>query len=267
MRLLDLFQMHLKYSIFDNSKLELLTTTREEGVSVGSFSSMNLCFHSGDSVDNVRENRELLANRLAVPVHSLFIPYQTHEDQVKHIDCKFLNLPAINQEKELYGVDALITQEKGIAIGVTTADCVPISIYDPVNHALGVAHAGWKGTVAKIGAKTVERMIETFGTNPSDLLVGIGPSISQEMFEVGDEVGDAFTNAGFALDKIAFRKPETGKLHIDLWLTNLLSLLEVGVERDNMEISGICTFKSENFFSARRQTIKSGRMFTGGVLK
>lgn len=259
--------MYLKYSIFDNYNLKLLTTSREKGVSEGSFSSMNLCLHSGDAVENVLENRVLLANMLAVPSQSLFIPYQTHGDQVKHIDCNFLDLCTDDREKELHGIDALITQEKGIAIGVTTADCVPISIYDPVNHALGVAHAGWKGTVARIGVKTVERMIETFSSNPSDLLIGIGPSISQEMFEVGDEVGDAFDRAGFTLDKIAFRKPETGKLHIDLWLANLLSLLEVGVEKRNVEVSGICTFKSDHYFSARRQTIKSGRMFTGGVLQ
>lgn len=262
--------MFIRYSIFNKYEVELLTTTIRGGVSQGSYSSMNLCSHSGDNEENVAENRKRLAHHFDVPIEHLFIPFQTHEDRIRVIDQSFLKLSKddqSDQSDQLYGVDALITQERGIAIGVTTADCVPIIIYDLKNHALGVAHAGWKGTVAHIGAKTVRKMIETFSSDPSDLKVGIGPSISKEMFEVGDEVGDAFDKAGYDLKDISFRKQETGKLHIDLWKANLLSLVEMGIPANNVEVSGICTFRTEEFFSARRQTIKSGRMFTGGILK
>lgn len=259
--------MFIRYPIFDQYEVELLTTSIRGGVSQGNYSSLNLCTHSGDMKENVDKNRQRLAQALDVSLKHLFIPFQTHEDKIKVIDHPFLRLSSDDQTKELHGIDALITQERNIAIGVTTADCVPITIYDPINHVLGVAHAGWKGTVAHIGAKTVQKMVEAFSSNASDMKVSIGPSISQEMFEVGDEVGDAFSKGGYDLKDISLRKQETGKLHLDLWKANLLSLVEVGVLTNNIEVSGICTFQTEEFFSARRQTIKSGRMFTGGILK
>lgn len=259
--------MFIKYPILDKYELQVLTTTSSGGVSQGNYESMNLCTHSGDSLSNVEENRSRLAKHFGVDDTCLFIPYQTHQDKVKVIDQKFLKLSKDEQSSELYGIDALITKERRVVIGITTADCVPIVMYDSINHALGVVHAGWKGTVSHIGAKTVRKMAEIFSSHPSDLKVVIGPSISQEMFEVGDEVGDVFANAGFILEDISIRKPETGKLHIDLWKANLLSLIEEGLLLDNIKISGICTYKSPEFFSARRQTIMSGRIFTGGLLK
>lgn len=259
--------MFLDYSIFKNCKVQVVSTTKEGGTSSGNYEAMNLCNHSGDEDDKVNDNRRILMEKLNLPIDNLYIPFQTHEDKVALVDDKFLTLSGEEKKENLYGVDALITKEKQICIGVTTADCVPLIIYDPINHALGVAHAGWKGTVSHIGYKTVEKMVRAFSSTPSSLLVAIGPSISQEMFEVGDEVGDTFVKSGFHLEEIAYRKQDTGKLHIDLWKANLLSLLEAGIAREHIEIAGICTYKSENYFSARRQTIRSGRMFSGGVLQ
>ena len=256
-----------RYSIFEHCKLNHFTTTVHGGVSSGNYATFNLCSYSGDSVTSVSENRALLANTLGISKNLLFIPRQTHGDQLRIIDGDFLDLSEEDQQKELYGVDALITQEKNVGIGVITADCVPISIYDTKNAILGIVHAGWKGTAARIGSKTVVEMMSRFSSKAVNLKVSIGPSISKENFEVGDEVGQAFIDAGFDLETIAYRKGSTEKLHIDLWRANIESLMALGILENNIEVSGICTFESTDFFSARRQTFYTGRMFTGGIIR
>lgn len=259
--------MFLKYALLEPYHLTNFTTTTEGGVSKGNYSTMNPCLYSNDEVDDVMQNQKILANMVGVTLDHLYIPHQTHQDQVRLIDKSFIAASKDEQTALLEGIDAMITQEKEVCIGITTADCVPILIYDPVTHALGCAHAGWKGTVLCIGRKMVEAMHQYFGSEPQNMLVGIGPSISHTMFEVGDEVGEAFESAGFELANISSRNNITGKLHIDLWEANRLPLLEIGIPAKNIEVSGICSYQNHNFFSARRQTIKSGRMLTGGVLK
>lgn len=257
----------LKYDILKNYSLISFTTTCHGGVSKGRYESFNLSLYSGDNSEHVNTNRHILAESLNIKEENLLIPFQTHEDKICLIDKDFLSLSKKDKMSTLNGVDALITQEKEICIGVTTADCVPVLIYDPIQHALGVVHAGWKGTVKKIASKTIQHMSQTFHSKPSDLIVVIGPSISQKAFEVGDEVGEAFSKNGFDLNKIAYRHKTTCKLHIDLWQANKDLMTAMGVKESNVAISGICTFTDRNFFSARRQTINSGRIVTGGVLK
>jgi len=256
---------------FDNlrqySTLKHFSTTISGGVSKGNYSTFNLGGYSGDDSDNINENRRRLTNVLGISQDDLFLPYQTHGDTIQVIDQAFMSLSKEEKKERLTGVDALITNLKNIGIGVTTADCVPVLIYDPENHALGVAHAGWRGTVSCISAKTVQAMMRHFNSNPEKLCVAIAPSICSECFEVGDDVVDAFVNTGFEMDSIAFRNSNTGKIHIDLRVANELVLNRVGVLSSNIEVSDMCTFmQSDKFFSARRQTIHSGRMATGGVL-
>lgn len=258
----------LQFDLLQSNSLSHFTTTIHGGVSEGNYTSLNLGFYSGDNPENVYENRLRLANAFNVIPENLIIPYQTHQDKIYIIEQTFLNLSDQDKFNNLNEVDALITNQKNICIGITTADCVPLLIYDPLKKVLAAVHAGWKGTVLYIGAKTVKKMIGHFGCNPSDLLISIGPSISPEYFEVGEEVGEAFTNVGFNLSEISYRNLQTGKLHINLWEANRLPLLEIGVLPRNIEVSQICTFSNpDQFFSARRQTIHSGRMVTGAVIR
>ncbi|NDW19275.1 peptidoglycan editing factor PgeF [Dysgonomonas sp. 216] len=250
------------------SSLIHLSTTIKGGVSSGNYSSFNLGEYSGDSLSNVVRNRKHLASMLNIEADNLILPYQTHEDTVLVIDDVFLQHRVEQQKHILHGVDALITNNKGVFIGVTTADCVPLIIYDPKQDVLGVAHAGWRGTVARIASKTVRVMIDRYSSNPSDLIVGIAPSISQEFFEVGEEVAIKFEESGFDMVEISRLNKATAKMHINLQQANASDLIRVGVLPDNIEISGLCTYSNPDmFFSARRQTIKSGRMVTGGLLK
>lgn len=241
------------------------TTTIKGGVSEGNYASFNLGLYSGDSIDNVMENRSRLASAIGLPLENLFFPYQTHHDKIYVIDREFLEYSQQKKEELLSGIDALITNLPSVCIGVTTADCVPVLLFDPKRKVFAAVHAGWRGTVSNIVEKTIDKMKTYFGVMPADILAYIGPSISKEIFEVGDEVVLAFENAGFDVSTIGDIDNETKKMHIDLVLANKILLRKSGVLLENIDMSNICTYKSRlSMFSARRQTINSGRMITGG---
>lgn len=258
----------LQFDLFRSDNLCHFVTTRQGGVSEGEYAASNMGNLSDDNPDHVYENRNRLTLAIGIDSTNLFIPHQTHGDKVCIIDETFLSLSHKERENFLNGVDALITDKEEVGIGVTTADCVPVLVFDPEKRVFAAIHAGWKGTVNRIVSKTIRIMELKFNSNPQNLLAAIGPSISPEKFEVGDEVGIAFKKADFDLSAISFRSPETGKLHIDLWEANKTSLIKAGVLPENIEIARLCTYcDSERFFSARRQTIHSGRMLSGGIIR
>ena len=157
-----------------------------------------------------------------------------------------------------------MTDVSGICIGVSTADCIPIIIYDPDHHAVATVHAGWRGTVARIAEKAIQAMAITYHSKPEQLHCVIGPGISLDNFEVGQEVYEQFAEAGFDMDSIA--RWQT-KWHIDLKECNRQQLERMGVNPDNIEVSPICTMAdNHDFFSARKQGVNSGRIFTGALL-
>lgn len=252
----------ITYTLFSQFKeMNHFTSTRNTGVSEGDFFSLNLGLYSGDKPDFIQKNFNLLFDFTGIKSHQLFIPHQTHGDKIIIVDEKFLQEKSEKQQSLLYGKDALITNLSDIYIGVTTADCVPVLIYDPAKKVVGAIHAGWRGTCAKIISKTIEKMSEKFGSNPTDMIAVIGPSISVDVYNVGDELVDEFENAGFKTSEIFQQKNE--KIHLDLWKANENLLLEKGLKKENIEISGRCTFTEyETFFSARKLGIKSGRMIS-----
>ncbi|NDV94716.1 peptidoglycan editing factor PgeF [Dysgonomonas sp. 521] len=257
----------LMFNAFPKGNLFNFSTTIHGGASTGTYASLNLSPYSGDDPESVNENQEHLANIIGISVENLYLPYQTHNDRIQIIDEAFLYKSDLEKASLMNGVDALITDRKDICIGVTTADCVPILIYDTKRHILAAVHAGWKGTVAKIVRKTILKMMERFDSNPKHLLAGIGPCISQKHFEVGEEVVEAFIQAGFSIGDIAYRNHVSGKMHINLEAANGLLLAEAGIPIGNIEKAGLCTYSNpELLFSARRQTIHSGRIVTGGIL-
>lgn len=244
------------------------STTIKDGVSTGNYSSFNLGLYSGDKPENVTKNRKRLCNILGIPLDNLYLPYQTHEDNICVIDQEFLSKTGREQTRLLNGTDSVITNQKGICIGVTTADCVPVLIYDPVNRIVAAVHAGWRGTAAKIVRKTIERMQTEFRCNPSDIIAGIAPCISQKHFEVGEEVVEEFMTAGFSLENISYRDATSRKIHIDLQNTNKYLLMQAGISLQHIEVADMCSYENDSlFFSARRQTIYSGRMVTGAMLR
>lgn len=241
------------------------STTRHGGHSCGMYSSFNVCDYCGDNPQNVRSNRLLLCDELAISPDRLVLPRQTHDTVVRLIDDSFLSLADDARSEALYGVDSVITAVPEVCIGISTADCVPVLFYDSEHRAVGAAHAGWRGTVAGMAAKTVRAMIEVFGTDPAQLKTVIGPCISLDAFEVGDEVYDVFCESGFDMSLIARRM---GKWHINLSECNALQLQYEGVNPANIHKSGICTHANvDDFFSARRLGTASGRIYTGIIVR
>ena len=260
------FILQFEYKV-ERDNLIAFTTSRKGGVSAPPFDSFNVGNYSDDNPVSIRENRRRLSDALGIDPKFLFVPKQVHGDKIVSIDNAFLSLSGHEQIVRLNECDALITNVKNVCIGITTADCVPVLLHDPSKQVAAVVHAGWRGTVKQIAAKTVEVMRRRFEVSPPELSAMIGPSISQTSFEVGEEVVEAFCSAGIAVEAILKRNPETGKAHINLWEANRMQLLEKGLIDRRIEVSTLCTYSNpELFFSARRDGIRSGRMISGIVL-
>lgn len=242
------------------------STTRRGGVSSGAYTAFNITDYCGDSSSDVHRNRLLLAELLNIDESNIILPRQTHSTECRCIDNSFLYLPQEQRREFLQGVDAVITNVKGLCIGVSTADCIPILLHDTAHNVVAAAHAGWRGTVARIVEHTLSAMNAHYRTSPADIKAVIGPGISLDAFEVGDEVYDTFAENNFPMQQIARRYGQ--KWHIDLWQANRMQLLLCGVPEGSIALSGICTYNNcDTFFSARRLGINSGRIFNGIMIK
>ena len=236
------------------------STTRHGGVSAGRHGEFNINEYCGDDRACIAANREALLNWLEIAPDCLVLPHQVHGKVVRTIDEKWMALTPSEQKASLEGVDALMTDLRGVCIGVSTADCIPVLLYDADHHACSAVHAGWRGTVARVVQAAVKAMTDVYQTAPSRLKAVIGPGISREHFEVGDEVYEAFQAAEFDMGRIATRYE---KWHIDLWEANYLQLVDMGMEAKSIFMAGICTYAHpDEFFSARRLGVDSGRIFT-----
>lgn len=245
-------------------RVKAFSTTRHGGVSEGLFGTFNINPYCGDAPAAVAENRRILADALHIQPNEIFLPHQVHGVTCRVIDADFLRLGKVQQTTQLEGVDAVMTAERGVCIGVSTSDCIPVLLYDKVNNAAAAVHAGWRGTVQRIVEKVFHHMECAFGTRSADVIAVIGPGISLKNFEVGDEVYEAFKAQDFNMRLIARRY---AKWHIDLPLCNRLQLECVGVPQQAIQMTGICTYDHvDDYFSARRLGTASGRIFTAIML-
>ena len=185
--------------------------------------------------------------------------HQVHGSRIAIID-----RPDLTRE-DLEGYDAFVTNLPGVAIGVRTADCVPILLYDPVHRVIAAVHSGWKGTVLKISRSTIQLMEERFGSLPADLRAVIGPAIGPDSFQVGEEVVEKFCDAGFPMSTIwSFQgtgdgSPMSGGDHIDLFQANRWILEACGIRPENIRVHALDTYQDPSFFSARREGVQCGR--------
>ena len=241
------------------------STTRHGGCSAGNYGELKINPYCGDDPAAVVKNRELLAQELPIPsVSSILLPHQVHGKSIIDIDEDFLEKRFTAQDFD--GFDGIITNQAGVCIGVSTADCIPIILYDAVHHCAAAIHAGWRGTVQRIVQEAALHIHSRYHTDYGQLLAVIGPGISLKNFEVGQEVYDHFEEEHFPMDKIA-DTASWPKPHIDLKMCNRLQLTDLGVPDQNIFDCGICTFdETDRFFSARRLGINSGRIYTGIVI-
>ena len=194
-----------------------------------------------------------------LPYH-VITGHQVHGSAVAIVD-----RPDLTRE-ELEGIDALVTNKPGVAIGVRTADCVPVLLFDPEQRVVAAVHSGWKGTIQRITEKAIFTMGRQFGSKASSLRAVIGPAIGPQSFQVGEEVVQHFKDQGFPLEAIWFFNEGEGESpmhhghHIDLWKANRWILEQTGVSPEKIQTVGIDTYTDGRFFSARREGIECGRI-------
>jgi len=231
-------------------------STRIGGVSQNPYYSLNLGYHVGDTHDSVAENRRRFCNKLDIDVGSMVISQQIHGNTTIVIDDSHKGHGAYGHEDAISGADAMITTSRGIALAVFTADCVPVMVVDPVRKAIGIAHAGWRGALHKIAARTVLKMRDTFGTQPTDCLVALGPSIGPCCYRTGEDVISQFRSAFGPAVCIAEDR-------LDLQLAVELQLAHAGVEKSNISSSRLCTAcNTDLFYSYRAEGGQTGRMMS-----
>lgn len=243
-------------------------STRLGGVSEGIFSSMNVSFTRGDQEEAVRENYRRLGAAMGFSCENLVCTDQTHT----------VNLRVVTEEdrgkgfvrpKDYTDIDGLVTDVPGLVLAAFYADCVPLYLVDPVRRCIGLSHAGWRGTVGKIGKKTVELMREQYGSSPEDLVAAIGPSICQSCYEVSKDVIEKFQEA---FDERfwpeLFYEKDGEKYQLNLWRANELGFLEAGVRAERIAAAGVCTCcNPELLFSHRASRGRRGNLGAFLMLK
>lgn len=243
-------------------------STRLGGVSEGCWASMNLSFERGDRPEAVMENFRRIGAELGVRCEDMVLSQQTHTANVRVVTGADRG-KGITRERDYTDVDGLITNEPGICLVTSFADCVPLYFVDPVKKAIGLSHSGWRGTVGKIGKRTVEMMGESFGSDPADILAAVGPSVCMDCYEVSGDVIEKFRQVfDEKLWPELFYEKENGKCQLDLWKANELIFLESGILPEHMAVTNLCTHcNSEILYSHRAAGDKRGNLCAFLALK
>ncbi len=269
---MKLYERENMYKINEKGKFKYLTfstlekysdlfhcfTTRLGGVSEGCFSSMNLGMSTDDKREHIVRNYEILSEKLSLNLHDMVKTCQTHTSNIRY---------ATNEDKDkIYyetpgykDIDGLITDKQNIILSTAHADCTPIFFYDPVRKVIGMAHAGWRGTIKNIAGNMVQKFTRDFHSNPQDIVAVIGPSLGKCCFEVDKDVADIILSTNINYEQ--FMEINGVKFHFDLWAINKYILLKEGLVEENIEISELCTkCNNDLFFSHRGQKGKRGLM-------
>ena len=239
-----------QFNLFNGFEIKHGFFTRHGGVSPHPWASLNLGGTVGDTQVNISENKDRLLDAFSLSNDAVYDAWQVHSADYIRVDTP--RAKDVMQAK----ADILVSNTPGIVLMMRFADCVPLWAYDPKQKAIGIAHAGWIGTTKDVAGVLVRSMTSEFGSNPKDILVGIGPSIGQEHYPVGDEVVEAVKNV--INDRMNEDIEINGQPHLDLWKMNEIMLRDAGVEQ--IETAGICTVcHNDDWYSHRGEKGKTGR--------
>ena len=252
------------FSSFPEDIVKHAISTRLGGVSKAPFDSLNLALHVGDNSKDVLNNRKRFALSLELNAEDIVSPNQVHGDRVMRVDESHRGLGALSYDDAIKETDALITNTPNLPLMLCFADCVPILFVDIDNKAIGIAHAGWKGTMAKIAMKTLMLMTDEFGTDPTKCLAGIAPSIGSCCYEVGENVIESCKKAFQKhVDKLIIKRD--GKSYCDLWQANVIQLLEAGMREENIDVARECTCCKSSWYFSYRAARSAGQSETGRI--
>lgn len=236
-------------------------TTRLGGVSEGIFSSLNLSFSRGDEKEAVLTNYRRIGEKIGYKIEDFVASHQTHTTNIRIVSDKDKG-KGIIKPQDYEEVDGLMTDEKDIVLFTYYADCVPLYFVDTVKKVIALSHSGRMGTVKRMGAKTIEKMISVYGSKTEDIICAIGPSICKDCYEVGEEVAEEFKR-GFDVQEVKdfLEYKQNGKYQLDLWRANEIILLNTGIKKENIENRQICTCCNEDIlFSHRASKGKRGNL-------
>lgn len=222
-------------------------TTRMGGVSEKEFATLNFSTVRGDTVENVEENYRRVCETLGVKRECLVFTDQVHKTMVSFAD---------GTKTDYSMTDGLVTDQLGVVLSTSYADCVPLYFLDTKHRAVGLSHSGWRGTMEGIGAVTIRKMTELFDSRPQDLIVVIGPSICKDCYEVSLDVVEEFSRT-YSNEEVSqfVNDKENGTFKLDLWKANELQLLNSGIQRDNLHVSGLCTCCNHTLLFSHRATL------------
>lgn len=262
--ILDIQENNIPLLFFPKLKetglVEHCFTTREGGVSEGMFESLNLSFTRGDDKELVLENYKRLAKAMNTDIDSFVCTDQTHTTNVIRVG-KSDGGNGVTRPKQYFDVDGLVTNEPGVVLSTFFADCVPLYFVDPVNKAIGMSHSGWRGTVSRMGQKTIEVMKKEYGTNPKDVIAAIGPSICQDCYEISRDVAEEFIKEFKGQQEDILVDKGNDKFQLDLWKCNEIVMQEAGIPKDNIAVTNICTCcNSKLLFSHRASKGRRGNL-------
>ena len=231
--------------------------SRTGGISEPPFSSLNFDTRDGDDIKNVEHNKTIAGRLFGFDASRVLTINQSHGNDVLVIDKPVKDISGLSKTS----ADAIITNQCGIAIGILTADCVPILLLDPIKKVVGVVHAGWRGTAKRIIQKVVEIMVKHFDSDKKAILAAIGPSIGQCCYKVDGMVAKEFGGNEFI-------NKEDDCWRLDLKKANLYQMLHIGLLEKNISVEDLCTScRNDLFFSYRADNKKTGRQLNFIMLK
>ncbi len=242
------------------------SSSRQGGMSKGTFSALNLSKAVGDADEDVVQNWRLFCGVLGINTQQIFEVNQVHGNNVLVIDAQLLAKKQNGQLKQAISADAIVTDQPGVALTILTADCLPIIIVDPQKKAIAMVHAGWRGTCQGVIQQTLNRLAECYGGTPDNWLIGMGPCIGNCCYEVGADVVNIFRESHADWYTYCYYKGD--KWSFDLIGANMSQLLKAGVRPQNICELNMCTAcQPEDFFSYRKTLGATGRMMSLAMLR
>lgn len=251
--------IYMKFVKLENfGEIVQAVSTRKEGMSEDGYETLNLAFHTGDNPDKVLINRELMCNRLNIPLDCLVTAKQVHGTNVAVIKKDGWGQGSEDYESAVEATDAMITGAPQIYLMVLIADCCAVVYYDPVKKVVGVVHAGWRSSLGGISGKVVEKMKEAFKSKPENIICGIAPSMGPCCCEVGEDVAKSFAGQGFSPANNCIETRD-GKSFLNLWEINRRQLIDSGIKDENIEVARLCNSCHTDLFYSFRKEDKTGR--------
>jgi len=242
-------------------------TTNRGGAENGPIKGLNIAYHVGDDPLNVLNNRQQVADKVGIPLKQWVFAQQLHTTNIHKVSSRDLGAGINNFDSGIYQTDGLYTRSPNVVLATFYADCTPLYFYAPRHNLIGVAHAGWRGTVDGIMLRMLQTLKNVEGIDSAEILVAIGPAIGRDAYKVDDKVINEVLKSPVANVSTTFVDLGGGQYKFDTKALNYLQALHEGVPANNIICSAYCTYTDGDLFFSHRRDSKAGRMMNFICLK